>query len=593
MRIIAGLTTLLAALVIYLPSFKAPFIYDDVPGIVKNDYLHIKSLSLGALKGAAFQDFKQNRPLTNLSFGLNYFFNGLNPFGYHLVNFAFFLLTALGIFLFIQKILSLRFDRLRASLAAWASTLVWVAHPINIQAAAYISQRHTVFAGAFSVWSIYAYHAGLDSKKFRGLLFLVSGLLCLLALLSKETALALPAIIFCYRLLFFDEFKPGWVMRNAKWAAALALFYCLAAAFALRPSMLTLMAHEIQKYQFTPFQRLLTEPRVLLWYLVIIIFPAPQLLSVERDFAISKSLFHPAATMVGIAIILALAIAAVFAARQRKFFSFAVVWYLGMLFVESMPLPIDLAFDHRLYLASLSLIVPAASWPMLKLKSLRPAIWWMAVIVFFFAIFGLDRNLVLRNPEKLWKDAVAKAPGSYRSWYNYCTLTAEAGKCQSAIKVCYKAIALAPAYYRPHHNLGICYVKLGRPDLAEKELLTAAELSKGETDASYFNLALLYSSQKEFEKSIKWYQEALKVRPDNARTHYFFGLNYHLMQRDNEAMEEMGKALKLDPGLSDARVDLATILVSQGRCGDSYKLIQSAPAPDPRLQKIKDFCQAR
>ena len=188
-------------------------------------------------------------------------------------------------------------------------------------------------------------------------------------------------------------------------------FLLPAAGFALRPAMLTLMAHEIQKYQFTPFQRLLTEPRVLMWYLLIIIFPAPQMLSIERDFAVSKSLFHPAATMVSIAIILGMAIAAVVEARRRKFFSFAVVWYLGMLFVESMPLPIDLAFDHRLYLASLSLIVPAASWPMLKLKNLRPAFAWMAVIVFFFSLFGFDRNLVLRNPERLWRDTVAQGAG--------------------------------------------------------------------------------------------------------------------------------------------------------------------------------------
>ena len=87
------------ALVIYLPSFKAPFHMDDLTSIAQNRYIRISSLNPRSLWEASFQDYRQNRPLTNLSFALNYYFNQVNPFGYHLVNFCIFILTAFGVWL--------------------------------------------------------------------------------------------------------------------------------------------------------------------------------------------------------------------------------------------------------------------------------------------------------------------------------------------------------------------------------------------------------------------------------------------------------------------------------------------------------------
>ena len=102
------------AFVIYLPSFHSPFHLDDIGAIVNDPYYHIHDLKPHTLFRAAFKDFKQNRPLTNITLALNYYFGGLNPFGYHVVNFLVFLLTAFGIWLTLQKLLvRLGFDAAR------------------------------------------------------------------------------------------------------------------------------------------------------------------------------------------------------------------------------------------------------------------------------------------------------------------------------------------------------------------------------------------------------------------------------------------------------------------------------------------------
>jgi len=85
---------LLISIISYWESFQSPFQFDDIESIVKNHYIRITDLGASSLFHAAFQDFRHNRPLTNLTLALNFYLNQLNPFGYHLVNFFFFIVTA-------------------------------------------------------------------------------------------------------------------------------------------------------------------------------------------------------------------------------------------------------------------------------------------------------------------------------------------------------------------------------------------------------------------------------------------------------------------------------------------------------------------
>lgn len=595
LRLATGLLLCLVALLVYAPSFKVPFLFDDRLAVVQNNYIRIDHLGSRALFKAAFQDFRQNRPLTNLSLALNYYFNRENPRGYHIVNFAFFLLTAFGIWLVLGRIFAhLGYEPRRGGLAAWLSALVWTVHPLNTQAVTYIVQRHASMAGAFSVWSIYFLHLGLGKKVGHRTFLGLSALCCLLALLSKETALTLPAVLLAYKLYFFDGLNPGWFSRNWKWLLAIAIFYIAAMVFALRPSMLAVLAVDFKKFAFTPWQRFLTEPRVLVWYLGIIVFPLPQFLSVEHDFTPSTSFFNPFSTAAGFLILGLVLVLTISQARTRKLFSFLALWFFSQVLVEALPLPIDLAFEHRLYLASLSIIAPAVSWPILRLGKFRPALVGMIVMAVFFAVFSFQRNRVWLGGESLWRDAVRKAPGRDRPWYNYCTALGEAGKCRTAIPVCQKAVSLNPAYYKPHHNLGLCYFKTGNSALAEKELLNAASLCPpGECAATYFNLALFYSVLKDHAQAVRWYLADLAVEPENAKAHYFLALNYRMLGDEADCLIELKKALAIDPSLVDARLELAGALARTGQCPKAVQLLRTAPLTDQRFSEILNYCQKR
>ncbi len=579
------------ALLIYWPSFSVPFHFDDLESIVKNSFLRIPDLGLDSLISAAFQDWKHNRPLTNLSLALNFYFNQLNPFGYHLVNFLVLVFTALGIRMALGKFfIKLGNDPFRSRLAGWLVALVWIADPLNIQAVTYIVQRHSSMAGAFSVWSIYFYQMGKDREKKGGWFFSLAGLFCLLAMLSKETALTLPLLIFIFDLYFYQDPAKGWIVRNWKWLIALAAVYLLAGLWLFRPGMTAKLGADLAAQAMPLGQRILLEPEVLAWYALLIIFPFPQFLSLEHQFTFSGSAADLSLALSSWLIILAVIFLALAKARKWKIFSFAVIWYFGQLAMEALPLPIDLANEHRLYLALLAILTPAIAIPVLRPGKIRLATAWILLVAAFFCGFTFTRNRVWQSRERLWKDAATKAPDLPRAWNNYCSALSENEKCSSAIRVCRKALSLSPDLADAHNSLGICFSQAGEFGPAEREFLKAGELGSDNYGIPYFNLGLLYSKSGDFETARKWFLRAIEKNPLDAPAHYNLALSCRRLGREDDYLRELREAVKAKPEWIEARLILARSLVEKGECPGAVELIRSAPAFDPGFEPILNGC---
>jgi len=591
---LAGIILLGWALALYLPSFKVPFHFDDMESIINNHYIRITDLSLNSLVRSAFQDRLHNRPLSNLSLALNYYFNQLNPFGYHLVNFLGLIFTALGIWLLLEKFLTrIGFEQTRARFISWLTALVWVSHPLNIQAITYIVQRHASLAGAFSIWSLLLFHLGMEKKSakiLKAVLFLGSGIFCLLAILSKETAFTLPLIIFIYKLFFFDQLKPSWLKRNWMTILGLGVFYLVSLLLIFRTEMIEKLFSDFQKMPFSPYERFLTEPRVLLWYLWLIIFPLPQFLNIEHYFSISGSFFEPITTLLSMIFILGLFFLAIFNARKWKIISFTIFWYLSQVLIEALPLPIDLVSEHRLYLANLAVIVPVISGLSLKIKNQKYFFGWLFLLVAFLGFFTWTRNQIWLSRETLWKDAVKKAPVLFRPWNNYCSALVESNKCQIAFRVCEKGVELDAYKPEPHNNLAICYFKTDQIELAEKEFLSAVELSPEKKGIAYFNLGMLYARKKDYQTAVKWFRLAIEKEPFNAKNRYNLAITYLYLGQTEKAISELEKAVELGPEFKEARFQLAEIFANQGNCPEALKLIKSAPQSDPIFEPIIKSC---
>jgi tetratricopeptide (TPR) repeat protein len=609
-------------LIAYIPSFSGSFHLDDWPIALNNHFIRIHDLSLQSLFGAAFQDFGNNRPLGNLSLAFNYYFSGDKPLTYHIFNFLVLILTAFGIWLVLSKLLNrLGFDHLRAVLASWAAALIWVCHPVNVQAITYVIQRYASMAGMFSIWSVYFFHVGWERTRRKALLFTLGCLFCLFAILSKENAITLPAIIFLYKVFFFDDLQPGWLAKNRIWILGLTLFYGLTAAAIFRPSM-SAIVFNFSRQPFTAWQRSLTEPRVLLWYPLLIAFPFPQFLSILHTFHASQSLFQPG-TILSFLAIMFLVLLAFFSARKRRVLSFAIFWYFGQLLVEAMPLPIELAHEHRLYLASLSLIGPAVGWPVLKARTLKTVVAWILVIAAFFSFFTFRRNMIYRTELIFWREVTSKAPDfSSLPWRIYCETLADKNDCEHAIPICRQALKISPDDSATINNLGVCYQRTGKIDEAEAEYLHATSLNPEDAVVAYnlglcylrkgkfadaeaafkraasknpgnphiaFNLGLALMREQNYEEAADWFRQDLLADPQNAKAHA--NLAFCLSHLHQEYLEELEKALAIDPHYAEVRAEIAAIYAQRGNCRQALQLINEAPESTEYLRQIAQGCE--
>ena len=77
---------------------------------------------------------------------------------------------------------------------------------------------------------------------------------------------------------------------------------------------------------------------------------------------------------------------------------------------------------------------------------------------------------------------------------------------------------------------------------------TKAKLSR----AAYNNLGILYDQQGQYDKSTPAFQQALRLKPDDANAAYNLGLSYLRQGKPSEALDVLTQLLKRDPFYSKA-----------------------------------------
>jgi tetratricopeptide (TPR) repeat protein len=126
---------------------------------------------------------------------------------------------------------------------------------------------------------------------------------------------------------------------------------------------------------FTLMERVLTESRVLLFYLKMIIMPTVQELGLNHDdFPLSHSLLDPPGTLLSLLALAALFTAALLLVGRQPLVSLGLLWFFTGHALESTILPLEIAHEHRNYLADYGILLAAtcavAQVPLSKLGPL-------------------------------------------------------------------------------------------------------------------------------------------------------------------------------------------------------------------------------
>lgn len=485
----------LLLLVAYFNSFSGAWVFDDFPNIVENEFVHLKSLDRNSILKTFYgiNGKKIIRPLSYLSFGLNYHIHGLDVFGYHLVNFIIHCVTALFLYFFIFNSLHLPILKgkytARAGSIALLSATLWSIHPIQVTAVTVIVQRMASMAGMFFIMSMFFYLKGRTQpakvKKMAWFgLCIISGLL---SAASKENAILLPVVLYLFEILLLQGVSLKKIKLHLMIAiipAGLFIFF----AFLLTNPLSLLLNLDYSSRDFTLSERLLTQPRVLLFYLSLLIYPIAERFTLIYDIALSKSLWTPWTTFPAIIFWILWTGTGIYLAQKRPLLSFCLLFFIINHLIESSFIPLELIYEHRNYIPSMMLFFIAGIGLIAFILDFShrrlPAYLASLVLCFLIAAQGhtvFERNGYFEHPLYLWMDNAKKTP----------TLS------------------------RVHTNLGLAYDNLGMVEDGHKAYLEALKVNrfsrKDLRAVPFNNLGNYYVRTGNLTQAIKLYRQALDV----------------------------------------------------------------------------------
>lgn len=547
--------------VLYSQTLHSPIIFDDWHHLTANPHIQITSLNWQSLKKAAFESPLKTRPVANASFALNYYFHKFELPGYHITNITVHILSGIILYFVFKVTLALSSLHEQARSSAWlpfAAALVWIVHPLHIQSVTYIIQRMNSMAAMFYVLALLLYIRARLAKSFnvQTILFFLAFVSGILAIGTKEIAATLPLFIFLYEWFFFQNMKTVWLKKKMLPGVLVCTVFCIIAVMYLDMQPLESIRASYAIREFSMYERVLTEFRVVAFYISQLFFPHPGRLNLDHHFVLSASLFSPLTTLASMFALLGLFLGAVWMAKKQRLLSYCILWFLGNLVIESSVYGLEVVFEHRTYLPSmmavLALVVVVDKFIQFTWLKLVSAV----VVVVLLSSWTYQRNKVWLDEVSLRRDAVAKSPSKPRVHAILANALERQGQFAEAASSYQAALRLNPGNADEiHYNLGNVMLRLGKVDTAAQHFQAAKDLNPRRS-VYFLNLAYALDMQGREQEAVNMLQELLRNFPEDVRGHNNYGL---ILMRQGEVDRAIGHfraALKVKPGFHPARMNL-------------------------------------
>lgn len=129
-------------------------------------------------------------------------------------------------------------------------------------------------------------------------------------------------------------------------------------------------------------------------------------------------------------------------------------------------------------------------------------------------------------------------------------------------------------------NLGYSYFLKGDTDNAIKQLKVAINLDNKNFGA-YFNLGLVYNSDKRYNDAARMAQKAEVLSPKNFQAHLLSGMVYRNLKQYDKALKSLQDALKIMPTNTDIITEIGRVKEDQSKYKEAEKFFKEALTYDP------------
>jgi hypothetical protein len=618
-------TLLIAALVAcstlpYLNILVNGFVYDDDTQVMQNPYVRsfqylkeIFTTNVWSFTGVTVSNYY--RPMMTLGYLICYKLFGMQAFGFHLVSLLLHVLIVCLVFVLTERLTG---DRV----CAFVAGALFALHPIHTESVAWIAAVTDLeltfsYLLTFGLFLAVARPGGGRSEP----MLAAMGGAFILALLSKEQAMTLPALATVYEhFCRADRFETTTSQKLARYG----LLWLVGAAYVLfRIHLLGGLAPEEKFRQVTLPQIVLSAIALVGQYVGKLLWPVR--LCAFHVFHPSTSPFDPR-VLAGLAILLGLAAFVLVCWRSRgpnaRFASFGIVWFFATLapVLNARWVGENVFTERYLYLPSVG-----AGW----LVGLGVSKLWSRVatrpgqrrglVLAGCALGGLcAARIVIRNrdwrndevlytrimeispdaykvlnalgvvywhegyldkAESTWQRVLAQYPDDAGTLNNLGLLARQRHQYEQAKALFQRAIELKPRFAEAHLNLGDTYLKMGQKGLAEVQLRAAIALAPPDYRPRNRLGQILFDAGRPQEAE-EQFRASVQSRP-NALAYDFLGMFNIRRGAMREAARDFASALALEESDSYAHFGLGDIYMLAGRNLEALGQYRAGLVKDP------------
>jgi protein O-mannosyl-transferase len=579
--LVPPLLLVLVTFVAFLPMLGNDFVaWDDRENFVANPSYRGLGLSNLAWASTTFH-LGVYQPLAWVLFGLEYTTCGMNPRGYHLTSLVLHVLVGIALYYLTVRILARSrtdLDSRTIKLASCLATLVFLVHPLRVEAVAWVSCQGYLPCAFFAILSVLVYErsrpAGLPVRTGY---FFASLAWFFLSLLCHATAIGLPLVLIILDFHPFRRFNlrtEGWRSVVEKWPFLLvAIGFTSIGYLAKGASVKSLEHHDI-------LARVGQASYGAIFYVLKTLVPLG--LHAHHPLPAHLSLFD--AVFIG-ALAADIVITAVLIALGRRYPGLPATWlsYLAILAPSSGLISFggQLVADRYAYL-------PMLAWSVFAAYALatvvgtrpRPAVGFSLLLIAGLSGLTWRQCLTWRDSTSLWTNVLAWEDSSPAAHLNLGNLLAIAGRDREALQHYQKAATFDPKSPDPPMSSAVLMARHGRLDEAEKYLEQALQRGLPPHEAHSW-VALVLSDRGRTIEALPLAEQALRERPGSARVQFVHGTVLARLGRLEEAVKSLSRASELDPSLESARLSLGLALSDLGRLAPAEKALREVLRHNP------------
>ena len=607
---------LVFAFLLYANTLPFGYVYDDTIAISGNE---ITQQGLKGIPDILTTDFftgyygkdknmvagGRYRPLSLISFAIEYELFGENPHINHFFNIVFYALSGFFIWLVLVKLFPKQNKNTFSLSFPLVTALLFIVHPLHTEVVANIKGRDEIFALLFCLISFYHMINYLDSQKLKYLIY--GSLFFFLGLLSKENAITWLAVM-PLAFYFFRELPWKTIIKSMLPLLGFTLLFLILRQQTVGEGNQELI-NDLMNNPFaemTLVQKYATILFTLAWYLKLFLFPHPLTIDyypyhVPVVELASWQFIVPLVVFVLVFYIL------IRNWKKKNIYAFSIFYFIATIsIVSNILFPVGVFMNERFaYMPSLAFCMIIAYFLFVDLQKKYGAKFQKIVLPLLTMALIIPAGIKTFARNQAWENSLILFTTDVKTSFDSAKSNAMAGEFlliaaqdekdsllreqdyNLSIKYLHRAIDIYPKHGNALFNLAAAYYQYNQNfDSILSVYKRILRISPYETKV-FKNLNIMFTKMPDADYKISAYRELDQLSPNNPEIYLRIGRLYLLDKKQPQlALEWLQKSSQLNSRNPETFNSLGVAEYQSGHINEALMAFETAEKLNPNDKQV-------